>query len=335
MVIEDRALKTEDRKGDSVQFIQGITSPGVIQQQILQGISAPEIGQEQETIVVVQNVDEGMGLQLKQENVSMEEVQGLQQQPVQRVQGAVATSSQPADSLVMKKVISQAVAQAAAAAVANNSTATSIPNNNAVHVQVQQQPGNQSEFQMGSVLSAIASHLSKNSGKGLSVEEQLARLQHLQHIQIPQQGQQHGIQQIQVQQEDGEPITVVTLPQSSAQQSVPSPVHDVTVSDDVMTEQVIHTVSSSSDLPFSASKRQRLEFPADSLQSDNAVYIRADSLPPGTVLQTIETENGTFTVTQVGTVDSSGTAPAPEIYGPCPICGDRISGEHHSISLPY
>ncbi len=328
MVIDDQTFKTEDKKGNAVQFIQGVTSPGVIQPQILQGITAPEIGQEQETIVVVQNVEEGLGLHLKQESVNVEEVPGLQQQQIHRVQGTAPPSSQPADGAAMKKVISQAIAQAAAAA--NSSTVTSIPNNNAVHVQVQQ-AANQSEFQMGSVLSAIASHLSKNSGKGLSVEEQLARLQNLQHIQVPQQ----QIQQIQVQQEDGEPI-IVTLPQTGAQQSVPSPVHDVTVSDDVITEQVVQTVSSSSDLQFSAPKRQRLEFPADSLQGDNAVYIRADSLPPGTVLQTIETENGTFTVTQVGTVDSSGTASASEVYGPCPICGDRISGEYcaHGLSFP-
>ena len=98
--------------------------------------------------------------------------------------------------------------------------------------------------------------------------------------------------------------------------------------DNVTSEQVIQTVSSSSDLPYPVVKRPRIEL-ADSSQEqqNNPVYIRADRLPPGTVLQTIETENGIFHVTQVATVDSSKPAGAlTEIYGPCPICGDRISG---------
>lgn len=168
----------------------------------------------------------------------------------------------------------------------------------------------QGDFQMGSVLSAIASHLAKT--RQITVEDQ-------------------ALQEAEVGNGDGSSI-IVSVPASTiANQAIASSSsHDVIASnlDNVTSEQVIQTVSSSSDLPFSIAKRPRLE-PTDSPQDPSGpVYIRADRLPPGTVLQTIGTDNGIFQVTQVATVDSSKpTSALTEIYGPCPICGDRISGK--------
>ena len=180
------------------------------------------------------------------------------------------------------------------------------------HIQqsIIQQQIPQGEFQMGSVLYAIASHLSK--GRKVTVDEQVLELQ-----------------DTQAGNTEGSPIIVTVPASSAASQSVPSS-HNVSVScvDNMTSEQVIQTVSSSSDLPYSVAKRPHIELADSSQEQNSPVYIRADRLPPGSVLQTIETENGIFHVTQVATVDSSKPAPAlTEIYGPCPICGDRISGK--------
>ncbi len=176
------------------------------------------------------------------------------------------------------------------------------------HIQQQLPTG---DFQMGSVLSAIAMHLSK--ARRVSLGDRVIQLQEV---------QQSGSG-------DGSPI-IVSVPAS--QQNVPSsPSLDISVSnvETVMSEQVVQTVSNSSELPVA--KTPRLEStdassPSWQQQSDSICF-RADSFPPGTVLQTIETENGVFHVAQVATADSARPAGgATEVYGPCPICGDRISG---------
>ena len=171
----------------------------------------------------------------------------------------------------------------------------------------------QGELQMGNVLAAIASHLAKT--RKMTVEEQIVHLQ-----------------EAQVGNSDSSPIIVTVPANTTVSQSVPSLSHDITVSseDSVTSEQIIQTVSSSSDLPLT--KRPRIEIADSSQEQSSPVYIRADKLPPGTYVQTIETDNGIFHVTQVAAVDSSKPASAlTEIYGLCPICGDRISGNHLRI----
>ena len=173
----------------------------------------------------------------------------------------------------------------------------------------------QGELQMGNVLAAIASHLAKT--RKMTAEEQVVHLQ-----------------EAQAGNSDSSPIIVTVPANTTVSQSVPSSSHDITVSseDSVTSEQIIQTVSSSSDLPLT--KRPRIEIADSSQEQSGPVYIRADKLPPGTYLQTIETDNGIFHVTQVATVDTSKPASAlTEIYGPCPICGDRISGNRLKTSI--
>ncbi len=149
------------------------------------------------------------------------------------------------------------------------------------------QPG-QPNFNMGSVLSAIASHF-KNSRKRAASEESPQVVTGL---------------------IDGQPVTV-SVP-SSIHNSLPSPSQDVIVSDidNVVTE----TVSSSD---YNQAKRIRTEM-ADSTQEMKTLVMAAD----GTMLQAFHTDQG-LTVTQISAADS----PQPEFTGPCPICTDRISGK--------
>ncbi len=217
-----------------------------------------------------------------------------------RAEASGASSHSPAAGVVIKRVV-----QAPAVEQKPLPVQLHLPQTLQQSI-LQQQQVAAGDFQMAGVLSAIASHLSK--GKKLTVEEQLRQLE------AAQSGN-----------SDGSPLIVTIAASGAVSPYVPSSSQDVTVSsmENVTAEQVIQTVSG--DLTFPLAKKPRVDVTDSSQEPKDSFCIQAESLTPGTVLQT---ENGIFHVTEVTTVDDEKPSSAlSEIYGPCPICGDRISGK--------
>ena len=155
------------------------------------------------------------------------------------------------------------------------------------------------DMPMGSVLSAIASHL-KNSRKRPAPKE------------VPPDIPSHNTSQ---------PIYIKMPPQSS----VPCSVNNVTISDANGNANdgipIIQTFSPS-DLPsrYEATSEEEIV----STDGATTLVVDASQLQDGTVL---ETDFGTFSVTCVSSSPPPAEKSNTELYGPCPICTDRISGE--------
>lgn len=165
------------------------------------------------------------------------------------------------------------------------------------------------ELHMSNVLSAIATHLKNNRKRSVpaAVIEETVESTNESHSDNSQ----------------SQPIYISI----AGTNSVPSPGNDVTVneSENVVTETIVHHVQTSADPPqYVPIKKLKHDVSDSSLGSQSAVVLRADGLPPGTVYQTVQTDEGSITITPVTTVTSQQAE--GEIGKPCPICGDRISG---------
>ena len=165
---------------------------------------------------------------------------------------------------------------------------------------------------MSNVLSAIATHLKNNRKRTISsTEDEEAGLELTceSHTDLQQQHQQQS-----------QPI-YISLPETS----VPSPSNDITVNEveNVVMETV---VEAGSDTTFNSVplKKYRQTVCENAQGNPTTLVLPADLLQPGTVYQTMQTDQGMITIAQVATADSPQAD--GEIGKPCPICGDRISG---------
>ena len=173
------------------------------------------------------------------------------------------------------------------------------------------------ELNMSNVLSAIATHLKNNRKQSTTSVSPVVV---------------EDVSEVVCEADQQQPI-YISFPSSAA---VPSPVNDITVNevDSIATETVVHTISSSEGQQFM--KRLRQQEVPDSTQGSPTTYIlNTDSMPQGTVYQTMETDQGTITFTELASPDTSDSAQDCEIGKPCPICGDKISGRGPMPSRKY